>query len=101
MSKNVPERVWLQTEGDSFGRWEGQTWCCDKINDSDTAYIRFTTILDKLKGLEDEWMSDKRDAHKLSGEAMTEEFAAMKYVESELLQGCINQIAALRKEIEG
>ena len=36
----APDKIYLQIDGDSFGEWEGATWCQDKINDTDVEYVR-------------------------------------------------------------
>lgn len=38
--KQAPERLFLQHEEDDYSGHEGQTWCEDRINDSDTEYMR-------------------------------------------------------------
>jgi len=40
----APDKIYLQIDGDSFGEWEGATWCQDKINDTDVEYVRADTI---------------------------------------------------------
>ena len=38
MSEEAPERIWLQLEPEEIAYYE-QTWCADKINESDTEYV--------------------------------------------------------------
>lgn len=38
MSDQPPERIWLQ--GDGLDGTYYETWCQDKINDTDTEYVR-------------------------------------------------------------
>jgi len=47
----APKIIYLQIDGDSFGEWEGATWCQDKINDTDVEYVR----VDKPKYDENEY----------------------------------------------
>lgn len=42
LQKSAPEVIWLQVdpEAEQFDGWEAQTWCSDKINETDVKYIR-------------------------------------------------------------
>ena len=42
LHKSAPEVIWLQIddEAEQFDGWEAQTWCSDKINDTDVKYVR-------------------------------------------------------------
>ena len=42
LHKSAPEVIWLQVdpEAEQFDGWEAQTWCSDKINETDVKYVR-------------------------------------------------------------
>jgi len=42
LHKSAPEVIWLQVdpEAEQFDGWEAQTWCTDKINETDVRYVR-------------------------------------------------------------
>ena len=42
LHKSAPEVIWLQVdpEAEQFDGWEAQTWCEDKINETDVKYVR-------------------------------------------------------------
>jgi hypothetical protein len=39
---SAPEVIWLQVdpEAEQFDGWEAQTWCSDRINETDVKYVR-------------------------------------------------------------
>ncbi len=46
LHKSAPEVIWLQVdpEAEQFDGWEAQTWCSDKINETDVEYVRADTV---------------------------------------------------------
>ena len=46
LHKTAPEVIWLQIddEAEQFQGWDAQTWCEDKINDTDLKYVRADTV---------------------------------------------------------
>lgn len=42
LHKTAPEVIWLQIDGEAeqFQGWDAQTWCEDKINETDVKYVR-------------------------------------------------------------
>jgi hypothetical protein len=42
LHKTAPEVIWLQIddEAEQFQGWDAQTWCEDKINETDVKYVR-------------------------------------------------------------
>ena len=46
LHKTAPEVIWLQIddEAEQFDGWEAQTWCSDKINETDVEYVRADTV---------------------------------------------------------
>ena len=46
LHKTAPEVIWLQIddEAEQFQGWDAQTWCSDRINETDVKYVRSDEI---------------------------------------------------------
>lgn len=59
-----PKVIWLQVdpEAEQFDGWDAQTWCSDKINDTDVCYVLGTSrdaeiaeLKAALQAVSDDW----------------------------------------------
>jgi predicted nuclease with TOPRIM domain len=107
--------IYLQVDGDSFGEWEGQTWCQDRINDTDVEYIlkseydALQSELDRLRPLVT-WNDKERvkleiENTRLTGELSTLKQSAKEMTDEVTLQtvkhmNSESRLAVLRKDLK-